>query len=77
MRRRWRVRMQSAAIDWWIRLLVYPAPSVAVATTRIARGQATFGPVPLQNLASAVDLQVRERIRIRHDRRSCGFDSSS
>ena len=38
-----------------------PAPSVELATTRIARGQATFGPVPLHNLASAVDLQVRER----------------
>jgi hypothetical protein len=61
LRRRWRVRMQSAAIDWWIRFLVYPAPSVELATTRIARGQATFGPVPLHNLASAVDLQVRER----------------
>ena len=58
--RRWRVRRQSAAIDWWIRFLVYPASSVELATTRIARGQATFGPVPLQNLAGAVDLQVRK-----------------
>ena len=31
--------------------------------------------VPLQNLACAVDLRVRE-IRIRHDRRSCASDSS-
>jgi hypothetical protein len=61
LRRRWRVCRQSAAIDGWIRFLVYPAISVELATIRIARGQATFGPVPLQNLASAVDLQVRER----------------
>jgi hypothetical protein len=60
LRRWWRVRRQSAAIDWWIRLLVYPVPSVEWVTTRIARGQATFGPVPLQNLAGAVDLQVRK-----------------
>ena len=38
-RRRWRVRMQSAAIDWWIRFLVYPAISVELATIRIARGR--------------------------------------
>jgi hypothetical protein len=39
LRRRGRVRRQSAAIDWWIRFLVYPAISVELATIRIARGR--------------------------------------
>lgn len=37
---------QGAAIDWWTRFLVDPAPSVELAATGIECGQVKFGPHP-------------------------------
>ncbi|MGH3528758.1 MAG: hypothetical protein ACRDS0_01660 [Pseudonocardiaceae bacterium] len=37
---------QGAAIDWWIRFLVDPAPGLELAATGLARGEVKFGSLP-------------------------------
>jgi hypothetical protein len=55
------VRTQGAAIDWWIRFLVDPAPSVELAATGIERGQAKFGPHPCFDIGTQLLEELGER----------------